>query len=1012
MLAGRHTSIWFSGVAALVFASVGSAQTPDLQGRRIVEVEVAGDAARTTRPRDVGIPINARLTRRLLRTTVQRLIATGRWADVQLDVEPVGADVRVVAHLVPRLLLNRIDVVGNDVLDDDEILRQTQLSEGTEIERADLGVLAAALKSAYAERGYERMHAVLELRDTDDPARKVMIVRVTEGEPTRVLGVRFDGDQPPPGSGVRRAMGLGGGDIYDRREVEEAMRQAEARLRERGWLEARVGAPEIERREAGVIVSVRSHVGPRYTVRIVTPDPLDRGRVYDEMNLFEERLSRGRIRALEDRVVDLYHRRGFNDARVQIHLVPDRRRPDRAELVVEIRSGAQLRVVARAFPGARHFEQGFLERQMGSFLDEATAGDSILDPVDTDTANRILTRNETHLRTTRRPPNTDALEIWYPSAYERAIEHVQGLYEAEGFLDAQVGPARLEPQGRNRAIVVVPISEGPRALLHGVQLRGHDALTTQEVLEAAGLERDQPFSYLALEQAKSRIVDEYQDRGYYYATVDSQVRFSGDRTRAEILLHVSERYEVYVGDITIEGNESTNERLIRRVLTIGEGDLLRPESLRRAQDALLTLGVFTSVSVTPHSPELPERVKPLVVTIVEQDNQYLDFRAGVSTAQGARFGLEYGYRNIGGTAIGFRLSGQIGYQFIFFNDDDQNTLERRFEALSLQDRLERRVALTFEIPFIGLPNVRTSLAGIHQRENERNFGFNKNSVDLTFSWRPHRSVSTQFSADIENNDVEVLDADESYEEILEQVAGNIRLRNLLRVPEGETTLVASGTTVSWDRRDNPFVPKRGFFASGSLEWARTLTSEEIERAGEVRSFFSHHLRLQLTASGYLPLDRRERFVFAAQLKMGRVVHLQNDSETYPNRSFFVGGVGTVRGYLQDAMVPQDLAEEIRANPDLFNSSGIVQGGDTFMVLRGELRFPIVGDLNGGLFVDLGNLWIEPPLNPIDLRPTAGFGLRFGTPVGPIAFDLGFLLAPREYLQEKTFGSFHFSIGLF
>ena len=83
-----------------------------------------------------------------------------------------------------------------------------------------------------------------------------------------------------------------------------------------------------------------------------------------------------------------------------------------------------------------------------------------------------------------------------------------------------------------------------------------------------------------------------------------------------------------------------------------------------------------------------------------------------------------------------------------------------------------------------------------------------------------------------------------------------------------------------------------------------------------------------------------------------------------------------------------------------------------MVLRGEFRFPIVGDLSGGLFVDLGNLWIEPPLNPLDLRPTAGFGLRFGTPVGPIAFDLGFLLAPRDDLGEETFGSFHFSIGLF
>ena len=122
----------------------------------------------------------------------------------------------------------------------------------------------------------------------------------------------------------------------------------------------------------------------------------------------------------------------------------------------------------------------------------------------------------------------------------------------------------------------------------------------------------------------------------------------------------------------------------------------------------------------------------------------------------------------------------------------------------------------------------------------------------------------------------------------------------------------------------------------------------------------------------------------------------------------------MRGYLQDAMVPQDIADE-----GSVDTAGVVQGGDVFMVLRGELRFPIFGDLAGGAFVDLGNTWIdtggrpaEPGgLNPLELRPSAGLGLRINTPVGPIAFDYGILLRRRTYLNEP-FGSFHFSIGLF
>lgn len=994
--------------AACLWAAGAHAQIGALYGRRVVTVEVAGTAARTTRPRDVGIPLGARLSRRLLRSTVTRLLETRRWANVQLDVEPSGEGVKVIATLVPRLILIRVDVVGNEVLDTNELLREVSLGQGAEVEPGQLDELPTILQAAYAERGYEAMQVEVELRDTDDPAQKVLILRVTEGEPTRVLAIQFDGDAPPPGSGVLRAIRLDEGDILDLGRLENEVRRGEEQLRSRGWLEARLGPASIQRRNEGVVLTIPSRIGPNYEIQIRDPEPLSRGQVYEALQIGAERLTGRFERGMASRVEDLYRRRGYNQARVVVRRVATEQ-ADRAKLVVAVRAGDQLTVVARAFPGARHFDQEFLEAQMAAFLVDAIDVGSLLDPVDTDTLDRTFAGRERREREVPEPPNASPLRIWYPDAYERAVDHVRELYEADGFLDARVGPARLEDVGRDRSIVVVPVVEGPRALLYDVRLEGNSALGDREVLEAAGLEREQPFSYLSLEQAKSGIVDAYQDRGFFYAGVDSTVRFSGDRTRVELTLRINERFEVRVGEVVVRGNEVTNESLIRRVIPIESGDLLRPVTVRETQQRLLDLGVFSSVSVDPRDPDLAERVKALVITVVERKTQYLDFRAGISTGQGLRFGLEYGYRNLFGTAINFTFAAQVGFQFIFLQDDG-GEIQERFEELALEDRLERRIALTFGFPYVGLPNVRASLAGIHLRENERNFGLTKNSVDLTFTWRPLRFLSASFSADVEDNTIDVLGLD-SYEEILEQTSGDIRLRNLLRVPEGNTTLVAGSGTLSLDRRDNPFVPTKGFFASTTAEWARTLRTELIERAGELRRFVSHHLRLQFSASGYIPLG--SRFVFATQFRIGRVVHLEDESETYPNRSFFVGGVDTVRGYLQDALIPQDLADEIERNPDLFpNVGGVIQGGDTFMVIRGELRFPITGDIRGGAFVDFGNLWIEPnELNPLELRPTAGLGLRIATPVGPIALDYGFLLARREFLSEPV-GTFHFSIGLF
>ena len=164
---------------------------------------------------------------------------------------------------------------------------------------------------------------------------------------------------------------------------------------------------------------------------------------------------------------------------------------------------------------------------------------------------------------------------------------------------------------------------------------------------------------------------------------------------------------------------------------------------------------------------------------------------------------------------------------------------------------------------------------------------------------------------------------------------------------------------------------------------------------------------------------------------GKVFHLQEDSVTIPPKRFYLGGAGTMRGWAEDALVPQDrraaLRQELADCRALLFRSGCTQqarfldagravpseGGDFYVLARAELRFPLYGNLMGGLFLDAGNLWLEAPesIAPADLRSAAGFGLRYATPVGPIALDLGFNLAPDRTIGEAPIGA-HFSVGLF
>jgi outer membrane protein insertion porin family len=997
----------------LLLATLGSGATvrgqipTELRGRPVLEVVVEGETEGLTSAREIGIPLGAPLTRAMLRAATLRLVESGRWADVQLDVVALNGGVRVVAHLVPRLLVARLDVRGNQRVKDDEVARlMGGMARGGELRREELPRALEEVRAHYAERGYERATVNVELWDTDDPARKVVRVAIDEGEPTRITALRFAGEAPPPESRAERAIGLRVGDVLDRRLVHEAIRRGEERLRKEGWLEAALGSARFERHGDGVAVTVPSAVGPRYQVRVAEGQPLDRDAVVAALRLGEERMGESVLVAMRERVVDLFRKHGFLAAEAHVAAVRGRE-PGTAWLLVKATPGKQIRVTELEFPGAAHFERAFLREQVHSFLQEELGRQSVLEPVDSHTVDHIGWGGEHRHRERMvpRPLEVDPRTVYFAPTYERAIVHIGELYHADGFLEAEVGPPRLERLELQQARVVVPVREGPRTLLHTVEVRGNERLATGTLLEGAGLRRDMPFSHLALERARLAMMEAYLDRGFFYARVDSEVQLSGDRTHAKVVFHVVEGFPVTIGDVLVRGASQTRVSLILNRVPLRSGELYRPALVRQAQVRLIELGIFNSVSIAPADPELPERVKDVIITVTERPTQFIDFSAGVSSGQGVRGGFEYGYRNLFGRAMGLSLRVQLGHRFFFLF----MAPEREFDRLSLADRLERLVTLSLIVPHIqALPRVTTSLNLFHQRRNERDFGLDKNGMGVTFTYRGADWFTATLSEDLENNNLDLLFSTASYEELLLTTTDR-RLQRLLRVPEGSSTLVASRTTMSLDFRDNPFTPTKGALFSTTAEHTRTLRTETLQVGDTDQSFFSNHFKFVFSATGYFPLS--SKVVLASHFRIGRVVHLSAQSQTYPNRRFFMGGVNNLRGYLEDALIPQDLADEIVRNPQV-GPHDVLRGGDSFILIRNELRFPLSGDVQGAIFSDMGNLWTQADaMVPWDLRPTAGVGIRLATPVGPIAFDYGVVLLRRPELQER-FGAFHFSIGVY
>src|SRR5262249_53248472 len=146
-----------------------------------------------------------------------------------------------------------------------------------------------------------------------------------------------------------------------------------------------------------------------------------------------------------------------------------------------------------------------------------------------------------------------------------------------------------------------------------------------------------------------------------------------------------------------------------------------------------------------------------------------------------------------------------------------------------------------------------------------------------------------------------------------------------------------------------------------------------------QEFEGHFIRFLQTVSGYLPIVKG--VTLAGTLRVGYNYQLSSTSKTYPDRLFFLGGVDSMRGWLQDSFVPQECRDQIAADyrkPASWGTAAQSRGGNVIfpppskftirqVALRGanlmvnprvELRFPLIPPLDSVVFADFGNSWLD------------------------------------------------------
>lgn len=542
-------------------------------------------------------------------------------------------------------------------------------------------------------------------------------------------------------------------------------------------------------------------------------------------------------------------------------------------------------------------------------------------------------------------------------------ERIAQFYRVQGFESAKVADVKREINESNGRIdLTVVVDEGPRTFLRGMR----PADVSQVVGRAVDLHTriGEPLNMDAVAEDRRAILSVLAQRGYAAAKVEPAV----DRTGGDGVLDATLDWNIEpgtrqeIGRVIIEGNVDTRDLAIERELSFETGDPLDIAKLLEAQADLYRTGLFRSVGVQALGDE-DDPVRDVAVRVAERPAGTFDWGGGYNTRDGFGTFVEVGYKNLWGMARRISLRGQGSLKPPDFVPD------------------QYLARLGFQAPYVRGSKWRYTGNLLGERSTRDVDKFHIERVDLLNGIdRPlWPNVTGGMEIDLERANVFDVKSDAI----------------LSDNDEGPLTTVSLGPFLLYDGRDNPFNPSSGVI--DSMRWRYALPHLSTV----------HFIKVNLQHTQFITLFEKVLFVYSARVGWARELS-GGDGQVPIRERFFLGGGTTVRGFKENTISPE-------------GEEGDETGGDLAINLNVELQVPLIYGVGGAFFVDGGGVYLQncdrscrqqkklsqAAFSIDNFRRSAGFGLRYNTPVGPLALDYGIKLDRRP---GESFGEIHFSIG--
>ncbi|MCF8715362.1 outer membrane protein assembly factor BamA [Joostella atrarenae] len=694
-------------------------------------------------------------------------------------------------------------------------------------------------------------------------------------------------------------------------------------------------------------------------------------------------------------LVNKYKKEGYLNTKVNINTIADTTEANAVKMVVGIDRGEKVKIQDINFNGNEKLSDKKLKKAMKNTKEKFFG--------------RFWKKSK-----------------FIPEDYQTDLTSIVDAYKERGYRDARVTKDSIIYNEDNTIDIQIDLEEGNKYYFGKIDFVGNAAYTDEQLSRVLGLKQGDVYNGVLFDK---RIADQtkpdgqditnlYQNNGYLFSQINP-VEVSAKNDTIDFEVRIIEGKLAYFENVTVSGNDKTNDHVIYRELRTKPGQLYSKDNVVRTIRELGQLGYFDPESINPEilDPNPQTGTVGINYSVVEKGSSQIELQGG------------YGGGGFIGT-LGLSFN-NFSIRNIFKGEEYKPVPMGDGQRLSLRlqaSRYFQTYSFSFVEPWMGGKKpvqFSTSVSRTLQ------FRYNPLTGDAD---KDQRFVITGATVGLAKR----LNWPDNYFQLSHALSfQHYDLQNyntsLFTFGDGYSNNLAYTIALSRNNTSvNPIFPMAGsefnislklsapYSLFNGIDYANLGDDEEYQTTNSQNEIIPDQPKIdqekykwlefyKVKFSGNWYTNLVAKLVLKTGVEFGFLGAYNDDRGVIPFERFFLGGDG-LGNYTLDGR--ENIA--LRGYPN--QSLSGVDGSTVYNKFSLELRYPItlkptasiyaLSFLEGGAAYDDFNTY-----NPFDLKRSAGLGVRIFMPAfGLLGIDFGYGFDPIPGDIEPSGWQTHFIIG--